>query len=77
MSDYQTEVGITRDRMSAMLLNNDEQLAYVICEALACFADLQPVIDLGELGPDAALDPKAVVDHLRTIADAIENGEIS
>ena len=76
MSDYYMYLGVTRDRMGEALRENDEQLIYVIASALAG-GPVDDAIELGTLPDLDDRDTDQVVENLRRIADAIEQGEVS
>jgi hypothetical protein len=76
MSDYNTVVGISRDKMAEMLCNDDEHLIYVITSALN--GNIDDALEMGQIDPDAdnEIDRGALVLNLRAIANAIEDGQI-
>ena len=76
MSDYYMNLGVLRDTMGEALRENDEQLIYVIASALAG-GPVDDAIDLGTLPDLDDHDVDQLVENLRRIADAIEQGEVS
>ena len=74
MSDYNTDVGVSRDQMVTMIAYNYEHFAYVVAGVMddVCADD---VIVCGSLPNN--IDTKLVVGNLRAIADAIESGGLS
>ena len=74
MSDYYSEVELSRDDMIAMLDSNSEQFVYVVAGSVGTYS-ADALIEDGTLPHLPNKD--VVVKNLRRIADAIENGEIS
>lgn len=79
MSDYSIDCRISRGEMASALSDNEEHLVYVLSEALWGM-DMDYAIELGSL-PDEIVDDepskKQLVDKLRRLADAVENGEVT
>ncbi len=74
MSDYEADVSLLRGQMANMLSGNDEQMAYVITHALQ-WVDIDDIIEQGSLSE--AVDPEKVINSLRLLALAIEDGTLS
>jgi len=76
MTDYTTVTQIGRDQMADMLRDNEEQLIYVLSEALRGDV-VDDAIELGSLPYDID-DPEKtlIVENMRKIANAIETGKV-
>jgi len=76
MSDYYMNLGVLRDTMAEALRENDEQLVYVIVSALTG-GPVDEAIRMAMLPADCSQTDRAqVVENLRNIARAIEDGVI-
>lgn len=76
MSDYRFQTDVLRGQMARELGSDEEHFVFVISDALVGI-DIDHAIELGELGDEAENNPCEVVNRLRKLACAIEDGEIT
>ena len=78
MADYYAEIALYRDKVASMVAENEEQLVYVVTSAVHD-VDWRYALQDGSLSSDVNDDEarSKIIERLRQLADAIENGEIT